>query len=136
MELNEAMNIYKSGKHATEEEQEDMNQAVYVLGKMKIKVDRIEDEILNNPTVGLFANRYDCSDVEPYEIVRILSKSEIVVRSMKFERKDTTFQEWWIDPDANGREVKLRKQDGAWKDYGKDKYDIELTPKKYYKKIQ
>ena len=103
--------------------------------------------------VGGFVNRYGYSDIDPYEIVQIISAKCLVIRPM-VARAETTFaemdfvpggfaghyanqdaQKWSLstNPNAETKRVRLHK-DGTWR--GPEgtgaRYAVEDSPRKFY----
>tara|TARA_R110000803_G_scaffold112151_1_gene180513 strand:+ start:1550 stop:1882 length:333 start_codon:yes stop_codon:yes gene_type:complete len=76
------------------------------------------------PTNDLFANRYGHSDVEPYEIVRIVSEKCIEVRAM-----DTSDNKTKMDFHVGGFSANCSNQNAQ-------KYDYTSNPKNPVKKIR
>lgn len=97
-----------------------------------------------------YANQYGYSDVEPYEVVRVISDKTIEVREMSAERDESVklefhvggfsahcsnqrAQKWHIRSNPEGRVVRIRLQkNGTWKDAHGRKYGLSDTPRKFY----
>lgn len=113
------------------------------------KVDELYKRINQHPEVGLYANMHGYSDVEPYEIVRIVNSKMIEVRSMKCElAKDwkpeviiggfvghtvnNQSQRWTIESDPEGSLMKLRLNvKGEWRSKA-GRHSIHFRPVKFY----
>lgn len=102
-----------------------------------------------------FANRIGWSDVEPYEVVRVVNEKCVEVRAMKYERLHEMDelephpggfachfaaqhkQRWDIQPDPE-REVfkvrlsKARGKAGYWFDKWGNKFAAAAEPKRFY----
>lgn len=99
------------------------------------------------PEVGKYANKYLYSDVEPYEIVKIVSDTTIEVRAMNTERAfqpefaiggfaghctNNDNQEWKCTPNEKEEVVRIRKNKrGEWVK-GSQRFSISDTPIKKY----
>jgi len=97
-----------------------------------------------------YANHIGYSDVNPYEIVRVVSDKCLEVREMKAERDDSfkpefiaggfsaictnqSEQEWFITPDDRNPIIRIRasKKKGWCDKYG-HRFVISDEPVKYY----
>lgn len=101
-------------------------------------------------TATQYANQYGYSDVEPFEVVRVVSDKTIEVRQMNSERDDTWKPEWHVGGFAghcsNQREqrwhitrndsnpvVRIRLQkNGVWKSAHGNKFYLSEKPVKFY----
>ena len=99
-----------------------------------------------------FANNALYSDVEPFEIVRVVSDKTIEVRKMKAERADDwkpnmvsggfafhctnnadQRKAWVMTPDTDAETVRVRKQkDGTWKNPSFGRFRLAEQPVKHY----
>jgi len=97
-----------------------------------------------------FANRYGYSDVEPFEVVRVVSDKTIEVRAMDAERdpewkpdwhvggfaahcSNQREQKWFITSNPANRVVRIRLQkDGKWKSSCGSKFYLSDEPIKFY----
>ena len=96
-----------------------------------------------------YANHIGYSDVDPYEIVRIVSEKTIEIREMKTE-PDTSVelkwvaggfaghcvnqneQKWIISSDETAPVIRIRLGKRGWKDkYGR-KFFVDSKPVKFY----
>lgn len=97
-----------------------------------------------------YANHYGWSDVNPYEVVRVISDKTIEVRAMDAER-DTSVdlkweiggfsavctnqsaQKWIIKSNPNNPVIRIRasKRKGWADKYGR-RFDLANEPSKYY----
>lgn len=97
-----------------------------------------------------FANHYGYSDVNPYEVVRVISDKTIEVREMKAER-DESFkpdfvvggfsavctnqcsQKWIITSDESNPVIRIRKsKNKGWQDKHGRSFDLADQPSKFY----
>jgi hypothetical protein len=96
-----------------------------------------------------FANHYSFSDVEPYEVVRVISDKTIEVREMDAERDDSVkldfhvggfaahcsnqrAQRWNITSNPNNQVVRIRLSKQGWKDAHGRKFRLNDQPVKFY----
>ncbi len=99
-----------------------------------------------------FANNYLWTDVDPFEIVRVVSDKTIEVRKMKAERSDDWKPEmvsggfafhctnnadqrkaWVVTSDADAETIRIRKQkDGSWKNPSFGRFQLAEQPVKKY----
>jgi len=95
-----------------------------------------------------YANHHGWSDINPYEIIRVVSDKTIEVREMKAERNPevkTTFavggfsahsdnaQDWFIKSDDTRPVIRIRKDvRGQWKDKHRNRYYLADKPHKFY----
>jgi len=102
------------------------------------------------PTTCKFANHIGWSDVNPYEIVRVVTDKTIEIKAMKSEKDPTWLpdwvvggfsgvctnqqsQKWIITSDENAVIFKIRlHKSGAWKDKHGAKYKLGNEPMKFY----
>ena len=96
-----------------------------------------------------YANHYGWSDVNPYEVVKVISDKTIEVREMDADRDETVWLEWvaggfsavctnphdqrWIiksDPTAPVIRIRLGKN--GWKDKHGRKFKLSDAPHKFY----
>jgi hypothetical protein len=96
-----------------------------------------------------YANHIGWSDVNPYEVVRVISDKTLDVREMKAERDDSVKlefhvggfsahcsnqhdQKWFItsNPDAEVIRIRLSKQ--GWKDKYGARFQLSDKPVKFY----
>ena len=97
-----------------------------------------------------YANHYGWSDVNPFEVVKVVSDKCLEVRAMDAE-KDLNFklefitggfcgvivnqneQEWIIESNENNpvKRIRLHKN-GIWKSKFGEKFYLSDKPKKYY----
>ena len=97
-----------------------------------------------------FANHYGYSDVNPYEVVKVVSDKTIEVREMDAERDDSVKmefhvggfsahcsnqhdQKWFIKSNDTNPVVRIRlSKSGVWKDkYGR-KFGLSDQPVRFY----
>jgi hypothetical protein len=96
-----------------------------------------------------FANHYGYSDVNPYEIVRVVSDKTIEIREMKTERDESVKlefvpggfsaiclndrdQKWFISSDEEAPVIRIRLGKHGWKDAHGRRFDLAEEPRKYY----
>jgi hypothetical protein len=95
-----------------------------------------------------YANHHGWSDINPYEIIRVVSDKTIEVREMKAERNPevkTKFtvggfsahsdneQDWFIESDDSRPVIRIRKDvRGQWKDKHRNRYHLADKPHKFY----
>lgn len=96
-----------------------------------------------------FANHYSFSDVEPYEVVRVISDKTIEVREMDAERDDSVKlnffvggfsahcanqhdQRWNITSNPSNSVVRIRLGKQGWKDAHGRKFRLSDKPAKFY----
>ena len=102
-----------------------------------------------NTTEMKFANRYGWSDVDPYEIVRVISSKTLEVRPMKADRDESwkpnfvpggfvgtvtnqCEQRWTITSDAACPIIRIRLGKQGWKDARGNRFQLADAPRKFY----
>jgi hypothetical protein len=87
-----------------------------------------------------YANHYGYSDVNPFEVVRVISDKTIEVREMDAERDDSVKmdfhvggffahcsnqrdQKWFIKSDETAPVVRIRLGKNGWKDFKEKPYE-------------
>ena len=101
-------------------------------------------------TEKLYAMRRGYSDVEPFEVIRVVNEKTMVIREMKAEIinfADLKFipggfsahcanqhdQRWDIQPDPDGTEHTIRKhKNGTWRSPSGMHHTIDTEPYKFY----
>lgn len=96
-----------------------------------------------------YANQYGYTDVNPFEVVRVISDKTIEIRAMKAER-DPSFkpefvpggfsavclndrqQKWIITSDDTAKAIRIRLGKKGWKDKYGNKFGLADKPTKYY----
>ena len=96
-----------------------------------------------------YANHIGYSDVNPYEVVRVVSDKTLEIRRMNAER-DPSYkpefipggfsghcvnqldQEWIISSDPTASVIRIRKGKNGWKDAHGVKYQLTDKPVKFY----
>ena len=96
-----------------------------------------------------YANHMGWSDINPYEIVRVISEKTIEIKSMNAER-DTSVamdfviggfsahctnqhaQKWHITSDQLANTIRIRLGKNGWKDRGGSRYVLSTEPQKFY----
>jgi hypothetical protein len=96
-----------------------------------------------------YANHYGYSDVNPYEVVRVISDKTIEVREMDSER-DTSVelkfdiggfaahctnqheQKWFIKSNTENPVVRIRLGKQGWKDKHGRKFGLSEQPVRFY----
>lgn len=96
-----------------------------------------------------YANHIGYSDVDPYEIVRVVSPKTLDIREMDAERDESVKLEWavggfaghcinqreqkWnITSNTENRVVRIRLGKQGWKDAHGRRYNLSDTPVKFY----
>lgn len=97
-----------------------------------------------------YANSISYSDINPHEVVRVVSDKCLEIRRMKAE-KDPSWkpewhaggfaghcanqheQRWFITPQPLATVFRIRKQkDGKWRSAHRDEYRLADAPRKFY----
>lgn len=96
-----------------------------------------------------YANHIGYSDVNPYEVVRVVSDKTLEIRRMNAER-DPSYkpefipggfsghcvnqldQEWIITSDPAACVIRIRKGKKGWKDASGGRYQLADKPVKFY----
>jgi hypothetical protein len=96
-----------------------------------------------------FANCYGYSDVNPYEVVRVVSEKTLEIRAMKCERdpswkmevnpggfcanvSNQNDQKWFITSDESYPVSRIRLGKNGWKSKGGSKFVLSDAPVKFY----
>jgi hypothetical protein len=96
-----------------------------------------------------YANQFGYSDVNPFEVVRVISDKTLDVREMDAERDDSVElrfhvggfsahcsnqrdQKWHIKSNEANRVVRIRLGKNGWKDAHGQRYDLSDTAVKFY----
>lgn len=97
-----------------------------------------------------YANHYGYSDINPFEVVRVVSDKTIEVREMDAERDDSVklefhvggfsahcsnqhAQKWHITSNDSNPVVRIRlSKSGVWKDKHGRKFGLSDQPVKFY----
>lgn len=96
-----------------------------------------------------YANQYGYSDVEPFEVVRVISDKTIEVRAMDAEKDDSVKlefhvggfsahcsnqhqQKWFITSNPNNPVIRIRLGKKGWKDAHGRRYGLADKPCKFY----
>ena len=96
-----------------------------------------------------FANHYGYSDVNPYEVVRVVSEKTIEVRAMNAEKDPTWTPEWvvggfaghctnqhsqrWIiTSDESAPTLRIRLGKHGWKSADGRKFGLSDEPQRFY----
>ena len=96
-----------------------------------------------------YANHHMYSDVDPYEIVRVISDKTIEIREMKAERDDSvklefhvggfsahcsnqSEQKWIITSDETAPVKRIRLGKRGWKDAHGGRYNLADKPRKFH----
>ena len=152
MTINEAMIIHGEllGVCKNDDDVRMLHQSIDKIDSWGNKVDQTRKEILDNPVIGMFANHIGYSDVNPYEIIRVVSKKTLVIKRMKSKRDESVKmefvpggfsahcinqedQKWFISSNPEGIEYRIRKQkDGSWRDSGGNRYQISFKARKKF----
>ena len=96
-----------------------------------------------------YANHYGYSDVDPYEVIRVVSDKTIEIREMKAERDDSVKmefvaggfaghcvnqqdQKWHISSDESRPVIRIRLGKRGWKCPHGRRFSLSDKPKKFY----
>lgn len=96
-----------------------------------------------------YANQYGYSDVEPFEVVRVISDKTIEVRAMDAKKDDSVKlefhvggfsahcsnqhqQKWFITSNPNNPVIRIRLGKKGWKDAHGRRYGLADKPCKFY----
>lgn len=96
-----------------------------------------------------FANHYGYSDVNPYEVVRVISDKTIEVREMDAERDESVKleweiggfcahcsnqrdQKWFIKSNPENQVIRIRLGKQGWKDKHGRMFGLSDQPIKFY----
>lgn len=96
-----------------------------------------------------YANHYGYSDVDPFEVIRVVSDKTIEIREMKCVRDDSVKldfqvggfsaictnqrdQEWTITSDETRPIIRIRLGKRGWKDKDGRKFGLRDHPTKFY----
>lgn len=97
-----------------------------------------------------YANQYGWSDVNPFEVVKVISDKTIEVREMDAERDESVKldwavggfaghcinqrdQKWFITSNDQNPVVRIRlSKNGVWKDKHGRKFDLSDKPVRFY----
>lgn len=100
--------------------------------------------------MDMFFNHIMYSDIEPCEVVKVISEKCCVIKRMKatlVNKEDLKFcsggfvahcsnqdnQKWLIESDDKATEFRIRlHKDGVWRDKGGDRYKNSDKPIKFY----
>ena len=107
----------------------------------------IQESKRNNPHQG-YANHHGYTDIDPYEIVEIISDKTIVVREMDAKPNDdfvmdftpggfcghvSNQPDWVITSNENNDTFRIRlHKSGVWKSKSGRKFYLSDKPRKYY----
>ena len=97
----------------------------------------------------MYANQIGYSDVNPYEVVKVISDKTMVVRAMKAEKAEWEMdfreggffgrvmnqneQKWDITPDENATPFRIRlSKNRGWRCAGGAHFEIDNKPIKFY----
>lgn len=98
----------------------------------------------------MFANHYGYSDVNPYEVVKVVSEKTMEVREMESERDESVElkfhvggfsahcsnqrdQKWFITSNEQNPVVRIRlNKNGIWKDKHGRKFYLSDKPVRFY----
>lgn len=96
-----------------------------------------------------YANHYGWSDVNPYEVIKVISDKTIEVREMDADRDETVAldfqaggfsavcvnqrdQKWHIKSDPTAPVIRIRLGKNGWKDKHGRKFQLADAPVKFY----
>ena len=113
------------------------------------QIKALKKEYLSKPQIGMYANRRLGSDVEPFEVIKVISDKTIEIRHMETTRDESAelnfevggfagtctnqyAQRWFYNSKQDGKIERIRKRkDGSWGN-GHITYDIDINPRKFY----
>jgi hypothetical protein len=108
------------------------------------------DSVNKKGYIMKYANEYGYSDIEPWEVVRVISDKTIEIREMQTERDESVklefnvggfsahcsnqnAQKWIITSKDDNPVIRIRKsKTGYWKCKNGSKFKLSDTPYKYY----
>ena len=96
-----------------------------------------------------YANHFGYTDINPFEVVRIISEKTIEVRAMKTERDESVKmqfvpggfsavclndhqQKWFITSNETEPVIRIRLGKNGWKDKHGRRFGLADKPVKYY----
>lgn len=96
-----------------------------------------------------YANQIGYTDVNPYEIVRVVSDKTLEVRAMNAERDESVKlnfipggfsahcsnqneQKWFITSNEDAPVIRIRLNKKGWQDKGGTRYSLADAPRKFY----
>jgi len=96
-----------------------------------------------------YANHIGWSDVDPYEVVRVISEKTIEIREMDAKRDDSvklefipggfsahcsnqSDQKWFITSNPENRVIRIRLGKKGWKDAHGRRFALSDEPVKFY----
>lgn len=94
-----------------------------------------------------YANHYGWTDINPFEVVKVISDKTIEIRAMDAEKNPavkTNFeiggfsahsdnaQDWFITSNQNNPVVRIRLGKKGWKDKYGNRYGLADKPTKFY----
>lgn len=96
-----------------------------------------------------YANHIGYSDINPYEVVRVVSEKTIEIREMDCERDESvkldfvvggfsaicvnqSNQEWFIKPNPENKVTRIRLGKNGWKDKHGRRFVLGTEPVKFY----
>ena len=105
---------------------------------------------MDSTTTNTFANRLGYTDINPNEVVRVISDKCVEIRAMNAERNpnwkpefvtggfagvcvNQNEQEWVITSNPESSVIRIRKhKDGRWYDSHRNRYQMSAAPRKFY----
>ena len=96
-----------------------------------------------------YANHYGYSDVNPFEVVKVISDKTIEVREMDSERDESVKldwavggfaghcinqrdQKWFIKSNPENSVIRIRLGKNGWKDKHGRRFDLSAEPVRFY----
>lgn len=82
-----------------------------------------------------FANQILGTDIYPFEILRMISPTELEIREIYASsyEQNMSEQKWLFSRDENNPLVIIKlNKDGKWKDSGNITYSLDVKPRRYY----
>ena len=96
-----------------------------------------------------YANQIGYTDVNPYEVVRVVSDKTLEVRAMNAERDESVKlnfipggfsahcsnqneQKWFITSNEDAPVIRIRLNKKGWQDKGGTRYSLTDAPRKFH----
>ena len=96
-----------------------------------------------------FANHYSYTDIDPFEVVRVVSDRTLEIREMNTDRDDSVVlqfhiggfaancsnqrdQKWTITSDTSNKVIRIRLGKNGWKDAHGRRFKLSEQPHKFY----
>ena len=96
-----------------------------------------------------YANHYSYTDIDPFEVVRVVSDRTLEIREMNTDRDDSVAlefhvggfaahcsnqrdQKWIITSDTSNKVIRIRLGKGGWRDAHGRKFALSEQPHKFF----